>query len=56
MLYMLNARQGLRAAAQKEQIVQAQVSLKSTLQDSDVGVTAPNKVRRRATTLVRNMT
>lgn len=54
MLYMLNARQTLRAAAQKANIVQAQASLESTLQGSGIKVAAPSEMRRRAATIVRS--
>lgn len=52
MLYMLNARQNLRAVAQKASLVQTGVSLGTTLQGSDVKMVETNRVRRRAATIV----
>lgn len=52
MLYMLNARQNLRAVAQKASLVQTGVSLGTTLQGSGVKTVETNRVRRRAATIV----
>lgn len=54
MLYMLNARQGLRTVNEEENIVRAEACLEVGLTEGGARVDYPNRLRRRATTIVQS--